>query len=175
MSLCGLDEDAAGRVCNLECTCSVAHSAWSVMKCRVCLGPVAPPQECKGHCRLELWLWHLCLAQEQRESLPIYKLRDELLQVLGGCACREVHPTKTSATERRKSVCFSSHHTIFMRDCAGDFAFAKSGVQAIHDNQVMIVIGETGSGKTTQITQYLAEVPTRKTRETPLFLMQTAF
>ena len=46
---------------------------------------------------------------EQRESLPIYKLKDQL-------------------------------------------------VQAIHDNQVLIVIGETGSGKTTQITQYIAEV-----------------
>jgi HrpA-like RNA helicase len=30
-------------------------------------------------------------------------------------------------------------------------------LQAVHDNQVLIVIGETGSGKTTQITQYLAE------------------
>lgn len=30
-------------------------------------------------------------------------------------------------------------------------------IQAIHDHQVLIVIGETGSGKTTQITQYLAE------------------
>ncbi|XP_027931004.1 probable pre-mRNA-splicing factor ATP-dependent RNA helicase DEAH5 [Vigna unguiculata] len=30
-------------------------------------------------------------------------------------------------------------------------------VQAVHDNQVLVVIGETGSGKTTQITQYLAE------------------
>jgi len=29
--------------------------------------------------------------------------------------------------------------------------------QAVHDNQMLIVIGETGSGKTTQITQYLAE------------------
>ena len=29
--------------------------------------------------------------------------------------------------------------------------------QAIHDNQILIVIGETGSGKTTQITQYIAE------------------
>ena len=29
--------------------------------------------------------------------------------------------------------------------------------QAIHDNQLLIVIGETGSGKTTQITQYMAE------------------
>ncbi|XP_059812511.1 ATP-dependent RNA helicase DHX8 isoform X1 [Hypanus sabinus] len=45
---------------------------------------------------------------EQRESLPIYRLKEQL-------------------------------------------------VQAVHDNQVLIVIGETGSGKTTQITQYLAE------------------
>jgi ATP-dependent RNA helicase DHX8/PRP22 len=45
---------------------------------------------------------------EQRQSLPIYKLKDEL-------------------------------------------------VKAVHDNQILIVIGETGSGKTTQITQYLAE------------------
>lgn len=45
---------------------------------------------------------------EQRQSLPIYKLRDDL-------------------------------------------------VKAISNNQLLIVIGETGSGKTTQITQYLAE------------------
>lgn len=29
--------------------------------------------------------------------------------------------------------------------------------QAVTDNQILIVIGETGSGKTTQMTQYLAE------------------
>jgi len=46
--------------------------------------------------------------KEQRESLPIYKLREQLLQ-------------------------------------------------AVHDNQILVVIGETGSGKTTQMTQYLAE------------------
>eukprot|EP00271_Cylindrocystis_brebissonii_P004980 TRINITY_DN16937_c0_g1_i1.p1 TRINITY_DN16937_c0_g1~~TRINITY_DN16937_c0_g1_i1.p1 ORF type:complete len:1286 (+),score=225.88 TRINITY_DN16937_c0_g1_i1:549-3860(+) len=46
--------------------------------------------------------------QEQRQSLPIYKLKKEL-------------------------------------------------VQAITDNSVLVVIGETGSGKTTQMTQYLAE------------------
>jgi len=45
---------------------------------------------------------------EQRESLPIYKLKDEL-------------------------------------------------IKAIHDNQILIVVGETGSGKTTQMTQYIAE------------------
>ncbi|XP_037940793.1 ATP-dependent RNA helicase DHX8-like isoform X2 [Teleopsis dalmanni] len=45
---------------------------------------------------------------EQRQSLPIYKLQDDL-------------------------------------------------IKAVSDNQILIVIGETGSGKTTQITQYLAE------------------
>ncbi|KAK6166438.1 hypothetical protein SNE40_023128 [Patella caerulea] len=45
---------------------------------------------------------------EQRQSLPIYKLKDEL-------------------------------------------------IKAVNDNQILIVIGETGSGKTTQITQFLAE------------------
>ncbi|XP_071377090.1 ATP-dependent RNA helicase DHX8-like isoform X1 [Centroberyx affinis] len=45
---------------------------------------------------------------EQRESLPIFKLKEQL-------------------------------------------------IQAVHDNQILIVVGETGSGKTTQITQYLAE------------------
>ncbi|CAB4054170.1 DHX8 [Lepeophtheirus salmonis] len=45
---------------------------------------------------------------EQRRSLPIYKLKDEL-------------------------------------------------IKAINDNQILIVVGETGSGKTTQLTQYIAE------------------
>ncbi|XP_034203583.1 probable pre-mRNA-splicing factor ATP-dependent RNA helicase DEAH5 [Prunus dulcis] len=47
--------------------------------------------------------------QEQRQSLPIYKLKKEL-------------------------------------------------IAAVHENQVLVVIGETGSGKTTQVTQYLAAV-----------------
>ncbi|ODN83765.1 ATP-dependent RNA helicase DHX8/PRP22 [Cryptococcus wingfieldii CBS 7118] len=46
--------------------------------------------------------------QEQRKSLPIYKLRDQL-------------------------------------------------VSAIRDNQILVVVGDTGSGKTTQMAQYLAE------------------
>ncbi|GFS95575.1 ATP-dependent RNA helicase DHX8 [Nephila pilipes] len=45
---------------------------------------------------------------EQRQSLPIYKLKDDL-------------------------------------------------IKAVTDNQILIVIGETGSGKTTQMTQYLSE------------------
>jgi ATP-dependent RNA helicase DHX8/PRP22 len=46
--------------------------------------------------------------KEQRESLPVYRFRSEL-------------------------------------------------IKAVHDNPLLIVVGETGSGKTTQLTQYLAE------------------
>ena len=45
---------------------------------------------------------------EQRQSLPVYKLKDQL-------------------------------------------------IKAINDNQILIVVGETGSGKTTQLTQYICE------------------
>ncbi|KAJ3573141.1 hypothetical protein NPX13_g4808 [Xylaria arbuscula] len=37
------------------------------------------------------------------------------------------------------------------------FAFRDQLIEAIKQNQVMIVVGETGSGKTTQVTQYLYE------------------
>ena len=37
------------------------------------------------------------------------------------------------------------------------FKFRKQLLEAVHENQLMIVVGDTGSGKTTQLTQYLAE------------------
>ena len=37
------------------------------------------------------------------------------------------------------------------------FKFRKQLLDAVHENQLMIVVGDTGSGKTTQLTQYLAE------------------
>lgn len=37
------------------------------------------------------------------------------------------------------------------------FAFREQLIKAVRENQVLIVVGETGSGKTTQLTQYLAE------------------
>ncbi|KAH7263056.1 P-loop containing nucleoside triphosphate hydrolase protein [Fusarium tricinctum] len=37
------------------------------------------------------------------------------------------------------------------------YAFRNQLIKAVHENQILIVVGETGSGKTTQLTQYLAE------------------
>ncbi|CCD33739.1 hypothetical protein ACHAPC_009908 [Botrytis cinerea] len=37
------------------------------------------------------------------------------------------------------------------------FRFRSELIKAVHENQLLIVVGDTGSGKTTQLTQYLAE------------------
>ena len=37
------------------------------------------------------------------------------------------------------------------------YKFRKQLLEAVNENQLMIVVGDTGSGKTTQLTQYLAE------------------
>lgn len=37
------------------------------------------------------------------------------------------------------------------------YAMRSELIQAVRDNQFLVIVGETGSGKTTQITQYLDE------------------
>ena len=52
------------------------------------------------------------------------------------------------------------HSTLSLREqreALPIFALRDQLVQSIIDNQILVVIGETGSGKTTQITQYCAE------------------
>lgn len=44
------------------------------------------------------------------------------------------------------------------------YEFRQDLINAIRDNQIIIVVGETGSGKTTQITQYLYEAGFAKTK-----------
>lgn len=44
------------------------------------------------------------------------------------------------------------------------YAFKEQLLQSIRDNKILVVIGETGSGKTTQLTQYLAEATDERGR-----------
>lgn len=45
------------------------------------------------------------------------------------------------------------------------YTFKEELLESIKDNKILIVIGETGSGKTTQMTQYLAEATDHKGRK----------
>ena len=66
----------------------------------------------------------------------------------------ETIPTKTEARKYFKT----SNLTIKQqKEHLPIFAYKKELVQACMDNNMLIIIGETGSGKTTQITQYLYE------------------
>ncbi|XP_055388788.1 LOW QUALITY PROTEIN: ATP-dependent RNA helicase dhx8-like, partial [Condylostylus longicornis] len=59
-----------------------------------------------------------------------------------------------------KSVSYGQRSTKSIkeqRESLPIFVLRNPLLKAIRDNQVLIVIGETGSGKTTQMTQYLAE------------------
>ncbi|KAF7148187.1 hypothetical protein RHSIM_Rhsim03G0231700 [Rhododendron simsii] len=59
-----------------------------------------------------------------------------------------------------KSLTFGQRSKLSIQDQRQSLPIAKLKrelIQAVHDNQVLVVIGETGSGKTTQVTQYLAE------------------
>jgi len=59
--------------------------------------------------------------------------------------------TQQSVIEQRKSLPI--------------YAFKQQLLQSIRDNKILVVIGETGSGKTTQMTQYLAEAVDERGRK----------
>ncbi|ETV98701.1 ATP-dependent helicase HrpA [Aphanomyces invadans] len=52
----------------------------------------------------------------------------------------------------------SSKSMIEQRESLPVFKLKRQLMEAIQNNQVLVVIGETGSGKTTQMTQYMAEM-----------------
>lgn len=77
---------------------------------------------------------------EQRQYLPIFAVRQQLLNII-----RCLYFT-FSVVIRSKHLClFLSNH------------LCPSFLAIYRDNNIVIVVGETGSGKTTQLTQYLHE------------------
>lgn len=83
------------------------------------------------------------LAQELRGvGLSAYDMPEWKKEALGK-ALTFGQKSKLSIQEQRKSLPI--------------YKLKKELIQAVRDNQVLVVIGETGSGKTTQVTQYLAE------------------
>lgn len=65
---------------------------------------------------------------------------------------------KVVAIPKSQSVVKRTSLTIKeQRESLPVYAFRSQLIKAVHENQILIVVGETGSGKTTQLTQYLAE------------------
>ena len=70
-------------------------------------------------------------------------------------------PEWKEATTSSKSISYgytSSKTLREQRESLPVYALKTQLMDAIAQNQVLVVIGETGSGKTTQMTQYLAEM-----------------
>ncbi|KAJ9567348.1 hypothetical protein OSB04_003314, partial [Centaurea solstitialis] len=60
--------------------------------------------------------------------------------------------------EQERSIAKSAHEKLLAdRKTLPVYPYRESLLQAVEDHQVLVIVGETGSGKTTQIPQYLHE------------------
>jgi len=76
-------------------------------------------------------------AQQKNEALPEWK--------------RVIH-SKDQSFGKRTSLSMKEQ-----RESLPIYSFRSQLIEAVKENQMLVVVGETGSGKTTQLTQYLAE------------------
>lgn len=80
-------------------------------------------------------------AEEEKSVIDTSVVQEQLDQV-GNEVAEEFAPIKTIRQQRESLPAFA---------CRRDL------IRIIRENQVTIIVGETGSGKTTQLTQYLSE------------------
>ncbi|CAI5975222.1 unnamed protein product [Closterium sp. NIES-64] len=91
---------------------------------------------------------------EQRMYLPIYSVRDELLQVRVTteftllCVCSSQLKAQGAASDFAKNKSMAEQ-----RMYLPIYSVRDELLQVIRENQIVVVVGETGSGKTTQMTQ----------------------
>ncbi|KAI9858012.1 MAG: DEAH-box ATP-dependent RNA helicase prp22 [Vezdaea acicularis] len=92
------------------------------------------------------------IAPEQR------KFATDLRNSLANKGTEELPEWKRVTQSKDQSLGRRTNMTIKeQRESLPVFKFRSQIIQAVKDNQLLIVVGDTGSGKTTQLTQYLAE------------------
>lgn len=97
--------------------------------------------------------WHDPMADPDKR-----KFASDLRSSRMNAASEEVPEWKRTVIPKNQSLGKRTNLSIKeQRESLPVYAFRTQLIQAVHDNQIMIVVGETGSGKTTQLTQYFAE------------------
>eukprot|EP00730_Choanoeca_flexa_P019311 TRINITY_DN9428_c0_g1_i1.p1 TRINITY_DN9428_c0_g1~~TRINITY_DN9428_c0_g1_i1.p1 ORF type:complete len:1047 (+),score=367.15 TRINITY_DN9428_c0_g1_i1:142-3282(+) len=71
-------------------------------------------------------------------------------QTLGGTIDKDEKPQESEAERRAKSIAE-------VRKSLPVFGYREAFLKAVEEYQILIIVGETGSGKTTQLPQYLVE------------------
>jgi ATP-dependent RNA helicase DHX8/PRP22 len=98
--------------------------------------------------------------KEEREQ----KLKENINKIRGDPLVEEETPQEDDVVEfqrrKNKNISFGKRTNMTMkeqRESLPVFQMRDKLLKAIHDNQFIVIVGETGSGKTTQLTQYLHE------------------
>lgn len=86
------------------------------------------------------------------------KFASDLKSIKPVQAIEDVPDWKKATQNKEQSLGRRTDMTIKeQRESLPVFRFRSELIKAVHANQLLIVVGDTGSGKTTQLTQYLAE------------------
>lgn len=86
------------------------------------------------------------------------KFASELRSIKAAPANDELPEWKRATQSKEQSFGRRTDMTIKQqRESLPVYKFRSELIKAVHENQLLIVVGDTGSGKTTQLTQYLAE------------------
>ncbi|KAM3199840.1 hypothetical protein P3L10_032200 [Capsicum annuum] len=81
----------------------------------------------------------------------------------GSALVREIHKKKNQISMREEGEAISKLGKLetlpqqVVRETLPIFSVRDELLQVVRENQVVVLVGETGCGKTTQITQYLYE------------------
>lgn len=93
------------------------------------------------------------------ECLQLYLIHEDWDGGIGNVDCADERPVFVLG----KGWTWNHLHNILLRECSRlesalpMYSSRWETIQQVHMNQVMVLIGETGSGKSTQLVQYLAD------------------
>ena len=82
---------------------------------------------------------------------------NQMLKKIEGTDDRPDKGSDTESEEGAEEMLTEHEKILKIRKTLPVYAYRDEFLQAVQDNKVLIVVGETGSGKTTQIPQYLCE------------------